>query len=202
MDSESGIFNPDGSVGELFLPWRLLNQNLATASYLGSINMPGGSTNFIFADGQSGFMIMWNDRTAVEQLYLGDQIKATDLWGRPLEVEQVQSDRHTPEQRIKVYTVAILLRGVSVQVANWRMRFKLENKSLPSIMAMRTVLPIYVENTLGQSAYGTVNLHSTSLLQPGIANLRMQLGEGAGATLGIAYPRASGCIGWQAFAAI
>ncbi len=188
LDSESGIFNPDGSVGELFLPWRLLNQNLATASYLGSINMPGGSTNFIFADGQSGFMIMWNDRTAVEQLYLGDQIKATDLWGRPLEVEQVQSDRHTPEQRIKVTPWPILLRGVSVQVANWRMRFKLENKSLPSIMAMRTVLPIYVENTLGQSAYGTVNLHSTSLLQPGIANLRMQLGEGAGQRLELPIP--------------
>lgn len=175
MSSETGIFNPDGSVGELFLPWRLLNLNLAGASFLGSVNMPGGSTNFVFAEGNVGSMIVWNDRATTEQLFLGDGIEAMDLWGRPLEVIETKSDRNLPEQRLAVTPWPILLRGVSVPVANWRMRFELEQKSLPSTLAQRTEIPITVENTLGRSAVGTVTLSAPSLIQAGVTTTRLQL---------------------------
>jgi hypothetical protein len=188
LDHETGIFNPDGSVGDLFLPWRLLNRHLATANYLGSINMPGGSTNYVFAEGETGFMLLWNDRAAVEQLYLGDTIRATDLWGRPLTVENVRSDRNAPEQRLKVTAWPILVTGISVPIANWRMRFQLENRSLPSSLAQRTELPITVENTLSESTYGTVTLHAPTLLNATGGGTRVQLTSGQQQQLNLPVP--------------
>ncbi len=179
IDRETGIFNPDNSVGELFLPWRVLNQHMATATYLGSFNMPGGSTNVVFREGQSGFMILWNDRPTVEQLYLGDDIQAMDLWGRPVPVEPTKSDRGSPEQRLQVGPWPILLRGININVALWRMRFKLEAKSLPSTLAVQSKLPVTVENTLGQSTYGSVSVVAPKLVQKGGQAVRFQIGEGA-----------------------
>ena len=188
IDRETGIFNPDNSVGELFLPWRVINQNLATASYLGSYTMPGASTNHVFREGTSGCMILWNDRPTVEQLYLGDDVKATDLWGRPLPIEPTKSDRGTPEQRLQVGPWPILLRGINVNVAMWRMRMKMETKSLPSTLAVQTKLPISIENTLGQSTYGSVNVYAPTLKQMGGQGVRFQLAEGAEDRLEIPLP--------------
>ncbi|MGN6547101.1 MAG: hypothetical protein ACTHK7_18750, partial [Aureliella sp.] len=188
LDHDTGIFNPDASVGDLFLPWRLLNQNLATASYLGSINMPGGSTNYIFAEGDTGFMLLWNDRTADEQLYLGDNIRATDLWGRPLAVENVHSDRNAPEQRLTVTPWPVLVTGISVPIANWRIRFKLQNRSLPSSLAQRTELPISIENTLSASTYGTVTLHAPTLLGGNSGGTPVQLTAGQQQQLNLPMP--------------
>ncbi len=174
LDKDTGIFNSDGSVGELFLPWRLLNQHLATASYLGSINMPSGSTNQIFAQGDDGVMILWSDKPVDEQLYLGDDIRATDLWGKSILVERVTSDHNTPEQRIHVGPWPILVTGISVPVAKWRSRFDLENRSLDSVVAQRTELNLNLENTFKESCFGTVSLNAPSLLQLGPATTRLQ----------------------------
>lgn len=188
IDRETGIFNPDNSIGELFLPWRVLNQNLATATYVGSFTMPGASSNFVFRDGQSGFMILWNDRPTIEQLYLGDEVKATDLWGRPIVIEQAKSDRGAPEQRLRVGPWPILLRGVNVDVAEWRMRFKLEVKSLPSTLAVQSKLPVSVENSFGQSTYGTISVYAPTLVQKNGQGVRFQLAENAQERLEIPIP--------------
>lgn len=188
LDRETGIFNADGSVGELFLPWRLLNQTLATANFLGSISMPGGSTNYVFEEGGEGCMILWNDRNSVEQLYLGEDVKGVDLWGQSLPIEQTQSDIGTPEQKLSVTAWPVLLRGISIPVANWRMRFQLTNKTLPSAIAARTELPIVVTNTLSQSAFGTVTLVSPTLLQAGLASTRLQLSSGQQQNLTLPVP--------------
>ncbi len=188
IDRETGIFNPDNSVGELFLPWRVLNQNMATATHLGSITLPGGSQNVVFRDGQSGFMILWNDRPTTEQLYLGDEVKATDLWGRPIEIEPAKSDRGSMEQRLHVGPWPILLRGINVNVALWRMRFKLETKSLPSTLAVQTKLPVSIENTFGQSTYGSIAVHAPSLVQKGGQAVRFQMAEAGQERLEIPLP--------------
>ena len=188
IDRETGIFNPDNSVGELFLPWRVLNQNLATASYLGAFTMPGSSTNHVFREGNSGCIILWNDRPTVEQLYLGDDVQATDLWGRPLPIEQTKSERGSPEQRLQVGPWPILLRGINVNVALWRMRLKMETKSLPSTLAVQTKLPITIENTLGQSTFGSVYVHAPTLKQMGGQGVRFQISEGGEERLEIPLP--------------
>ncbi len=179
IDRDTGIFNPDQSVGELFLPWRVLNQHLAGATFVGSFNMPGSSTNVVFREGQQGCMIVWNDRPTVEQLYLGEDVRAIDLWGRPLPLEHVKSDRGFAEQKLPVGPWPILLRGIDVNVAQWRMKFKLETKSLPSTLAVQTKLPVSVQNTLDQSTYGTIQVHAPSLMQSGSQGVRFQLSEGA-----------------------
>ncbi len=194
VDRETGIFNTDGSVSELFLPWRVLNQHLASATYLGSFTMPSGSHNVVFSEGQTGFMIVWNDRKSVEQLYLGEDVKAIDLWGRPLPLEQAVSNRNTPEQKITVTSWPILLKGIDIAVAEWRMRFTLENKRLPSTLGLRTELPLSIDNTLGSSVYGTVSLHAPTLLQPTAvpANARFQMGEGSSQRVQLPIPVLTG----------
>jgi len=166
----------------------VLNQHLAAAEYLGSVNLPGGSTNHILMHGQTGTMVLWNDRPVVEQLYLGEDLRAVDVWGRQVAIEQVMSNTGQPEHRLSVNQWPLIVHGVNVPVAKWRMRFQLKNRSLPSLVSQRTELPIDIENSLAQSASGSVTLHAPSLLQSQALPLQFQMGPGEQASYKLPVP--------------
>ena len=82
FDPETGLMNPDGTPGELFLPWRTLALELSGTHYLGKLHLPHESNNLLFSRGQDAAMVVWNERSAIETLYLGDEVRQIDLWGR------------------------------------------------------------------------------------------------------------------------
>ena len=79
--------------------------------------MPGGSENHIFEkpDGEV-FMVVWNNQAKEEILYLGDNIRLVDIWGRS-KIPKQQEHR----QIIPVGSLPKFILGLSRQVAAWQM---------------------------------------------------------------------------------
>ena len=82
FDPATGLVNPDGTPGELLLPWRTTSRLISGAEYLGKVELPGGSTNHIFARDGKAVMVVWSDEPATEHCFFGDDIEQLDLWGR------------------------------------------------------------------------------------------------------------------------
>ncbi len=135
LDPQTGLLNPDGSPRALFLPWRTAARTLGDAKYLGTFELPGGSSNAAFVDGGELVTVMWNDRPTREDFHLGEQVNATDMWGR---TSSVPVDERTGRQQIDVGPSPIFLRGGSLAVARWRIGTRWSRGRVPSAYGTHT----------------------------------------------------------------
>ena len=71
FDAQCGLMEPDGTPGELLLPWRTTALMLGGAKYLGAAELPGGSANAVFTRRGDAVLVLWNRRPQDETLYLG-----------------------------------------------------------------------------------------------------------------------------------
>ena len=131
---ETGLVRPDGTPGAMLLPWRTVTQLVSGTEYVGSIQMPNGSHNLVLSDGENALMVVWSDSPTDEVLYLGEDVKAIDVWGRMQEPDVVQ-DGGVRRQVIHSQVSPTFLTGVSLPVALWRMSFKFDNQRLASTAA-------------------------------------------------------------------
>ncbi|HBE68761.1 MAG TPA: hypothetical protein DDW52_11500 [Planctomycetaceae bacterium] len=176
MDPETGILLPDGTVGEMLLPWHTIVSNLGDATYAGSIQLPGDSTNHIFESNQGGLMVLWSDKPRIEQLYLGEDVSAIDIWGREVNVESTRAAHNgAPEQAIKVTKWPILVRGIDMNVVRWRQRFSVNLTHLASTLGVEQLLPFTMENAFSHTATGELSLYSPLLLGKARAKNRFEL---------------------------
>ena len=171
MDQEVGLFNSNFEPQAMSVPWRTLVQHIGPANYVGKIMLPGGSQNHIFQNGNRGLMVIWNDNAKVEQLYLGSEVDAIDLWGRSIVVEPARSHRHGIEQRVAVGPWPIIVRGMDLPVARFRMQFELGTASLQSLAGRGQAVPIKVGNPFGKVIRGAVDLVAPTLLENEFASL-------------------------------
>ncbi len=175
LDKQRGIFNPDGTAGELLIPFRSMALNFGGAKYVGTIDMPSGSINYVFRNGDDGVMILWNDRDVVEKLYLGDDVKGHDVWGRTVEVQTHRETSERTEQSLDVGAWTLILSGISIPVAEWGRAFQLKSKNLDSSVDQTKVLQMTLANTFGQAVSGKVRAVAPSLIQPTSPAMQFQL---------------------------
>ncbi|MEJ5341071.1 MAG: hypothetical protein WHT09_05840 [Thermogutta sp.] len=174
FDPHTGLCTATGTPTELYLPWRTTANALASAQPIGSVLLPGGSTNRIFSiDQQRGVMVLWADRPAREVLYLGSEITAFDAWGKEVPVE------NTPQgQAILVGDWPLFVYGVSVPIARWRQRVTLATTRLPSVYGVPYRNQLRFQNTFPEPVSGEAFIatppnwhvsprHFTFQLQPG-----------------------------------
>ncbi len=121
-------------------------------------------------------MILWSDKPQTEQLYLGDQVQALDMWGRAVEVEEITSEQNQREQRVQVGPWPILITGINTSIAKFRMQFELGSSSIPSLVGRDQLIPIKVVNPFVQPIRGRIDLVASTLLQNGVATLPLLLG--------------------------
>ena len=57
FDRDHGLLNQDGTPGDLLLPWRTTTLLLSGSDYLGSFELPNGSQNHVFQQGEEAIMI-------------------------------------------------------------------------------------------------------------------------------------------------
>ncbi len=176
MDTDTGLFSPSLEPLPISVPWRTLVKNLAAAKYVGSNVLPGGSMNHVFEVEKDGVMILWSDKPQTEQLYLGDQVQALDLWGRSVEVQEITSEQNQREQRVQVGPWPILITGINTQITKFRMQFELGSSSIPSLVGRDQLIPIKVVNPFAQPIRGRIDLVASTLLQNGVATLPLLLG--------------------------
>ena len=177
FDDQRGLMTDLGTPGELLLPWRTTASLLSGARYLGQIRLPQRSQNHIFetADGEV-VMVIWNRQPVEEILYLGDDIRVVDVWGRstaPQETEQ--------GQLLVVDSLPQFIVGLNASVAKWRMQAKLAETRIPSVMGYEHPNHFEPTNTFQQGVGGTVELHAPHDWQiiPNQPNFKLSAGERA-----------------------
>ncbi len=175
MDPDTGLFNSNFEPQVISVPWRTLVEYIGPANYVGKITLPGGSQNHIFQSGKAGFMVLWNDNPKIEQLYLGSDVEAVDLFGRAVQVEQARSPRNGIEQRLSVGPWPIIVKGIDLPIARFRMQFELGTASLQSLSGRGQTVPIKVGNPYGQVIRGNMDLVAPTLLEKEFSSLSIQV---------------------------
>src|SRR5262249_26324006 len=130
---DTGLLNKDGSPGELYIPWRTTATLLGGTQYLGSLPLPGGSVNHVFAREGQAVMVVWNDSPCRETFYLGDDVRQLDLWGRDRAIKTKKSDQiatndpeDRPETTIEVGPEPTFLLGLDAGLTRWQIRARFE----------------------------------------------------------------------------
>ncbi len=188
FSEEQGLMNADGSPGELFVPWRTTATLLAGTHYLGSLPLPSGSVNHVFAREGHTVMIIWNDVPGTETFYLGDNVRQIDLWGREL-TQQTKpvtnavnepSDAR-PETRLQVGPEPTFLLGLDAGLVHWQIHARFVTTHLESVFGRQQPLTLRLENAFPQGVSGTATLHAPKAwsIAPQPLHFRLAAGETA-----------------------
>ena len=176
FDPQTGVMREDGTPDELLLPWRTTALVLAGAEYVGSIALGSGSTNYLFARDGEMVMVVWNERETKEKLFLGEEVRQTDVWGR--------SRRPATEDKQHVIPVGPLptfITGINSAIARWNMLVNFERIELPSLFGTQQSNSFVVINTFPQGVTGQVTLRVPDdwKVEPRNVELKLATGEEA-----------------------
>ncbi|MEQ8784892.1 MAG: hypothetical protein RIC55_01275 [Pirellulaceae bacterium] len=174
FDVEEGLFDGEGNPRELLLVWRTVTQLLSGSEYLGSIELPQGSRNHVFARDGAAIMLLWNDATAQETLYLGENVEQVDLWGR-----SQPAPTSDGRQSISVGAMPVFLFGLDEQIARWRIDFAFAEQPLESVFGRRQTSSFRFRNSLATPVTGTVRVVGPSVWQIEPEETEFQLQESA-----------------------
>lgn len=164
FDPEHGLMNKDGTPGKMLLPWRTTAMMLAGAESLGSITMPNGSSNQIFAKGDQAVMAVWNDESTNELIYLGPDIHVVDVWGRRKRPREVREGDFV-RQEIKVGRMPVFVTGVDSAIARWRMSFHFERDRIASVFGQEQTIYYRYANAFNQGVGGRIEVHTPDVWQ-------------------------------------
>ncbi len=176
FDPSTGLVNPDGTPGELLLPWRTTSRLIAGAEYLGSVELPGGSTNHIFVRDGKAVMIVWSDEPTQELIFFGDDVEQLDLWGRATRPRVVEHEGQSQHQ-IDVGHSPTFITGLSEAVARWQVGLAFESTQLASVFGRDQTIVLKLKNTFSHGAGGEVTLHAPKSWSYDTRPLRFKLGE-------------------------
>ncbi len=176
FDTRCGLMNDDGTPGELFLPWRTTALLLGGAKFIGSIDLPDGSPNLVFARAKDAVMVIWNDEPVEEVLYLGKNVKQVDLWGHEVQVPQ-QGHRHV----VVAGPVPSFVTGLNEAITRWRMDFQFSRYRLPSVFGYSHKDSFKLKNHFDRGTSGEARLVMPEIwtVDPEITSFRLAAGEEA-----------------------
>lgn len=174
FDPDSGLMNPDGTPGELLLPWRTTSLMLSGAEHLGSMQLPQGSPNHIFARDGTAAMLVWNYKPVTEVLYLGDNVRQVDLWSHSRIPEAIED-----EQVIEVGPLPVFVTGLNLEVTRWRQSLSFATDRVPSVFGGRHRNGVRVTNGFGTGIAGSMRLVGPEVwnLRPDSAEFRLAENE-------------------------
>jgi hypothetical protein len=203
FDPRRGLMNEDGTVGDLFLPWRTSALVLGGAKCLGSLDLPGGSANHVFARPSEVVMVLWSQQAVEETVYLGGTVRQLDLWGRPcsaavpaaprviVPVALVDPAVETPAPRaIRVDAQPTFLVGLSEPLVRWQLAATLGCNELPSIPNQRRANSLRLKNRFSHAVTGRAVLTPPEgwRLEPRVIEFGLAKDEGGAWPLDIVLP--------------
>lgn len=185
FSADRGLMNSDGTPGELLLPWRTTALVLTGSQYLGSIVLPEGSQNHLFGRDNEVMMVAWNDRHVQEKIYLGDDLRVTDVWGR-----KTTPTRKDADSVIAVGPLPSFVTGINPAVLRWNMSVAFQQTALPSVFGTTHDNALIVKNLFGQGVgiKARLNLPESWKVVPRVLDFKMATGEDAAQPFGIALP--------------
>jgi hypothetical protein len=180
FDPQTGLMNPDGTPGELFLPWRTTALCLAGAKHVGSLTLPGGSRAEVFADDRNGAIVLDSETPIVEPFDAGPGAQRLDVWGRPNPVGET----------IEVGPLPVFLVGLSAPLVRWQMGVQFAADKLPSVVGRphATVLRAANEFPRAVSGRATIVAPDGWRVEPRQFNFHLAAGEPLAQPLQIILP--------------
>jgi hypothetical protein len=157
-----GLIDATGNPRELFLPFRTMAGALAGMRSAGNIPVPALGTNTIIESSDQGRLIAWSSRPSVAQLYLGKDVEAHDIWGRPIAVDVIETPRGL-EQRLAIGKWPVIVENIDISVAKWRMGIQLMDRKVDPVIGQVQELKIQFVNPLAKSAVGVVRVVAPSI---------------------------------------
>lgn len=159
FSDECGLMNADGTPGDLLLPWRTTATMLAGATYLGQMQLPGGSVNHLFARDGRAVMMIWNDTPTTERVFLGGDVRQFDLWGREIPTAHSEADGFRAQQ-IEVARLPTFVTGISEPIARFQIGIVLETQQLASLFDRPQAVRVRMTNPFSQGVGGEMSLHA------------------------------------------
>jgi hypothetical protein len=178
FDEETGLLDDQLFPSEMLVPWARIAAAIGPRTPVGAIGLQQGSQNVTFQGQDSDVMIIWSSRPVVEELFFSDDVSASDIWGRPVEVQQVTLKNGGSAQRIQVGKWPVLVEGVDGNIVRWKQEFQLLVDHLNSHLSTENALPIRLQNTLPKRAKGNLLLSSPSLLKTGERRIALDIEAG------------------------
>jgi len=156
-DRQHGLLRVDWRPDELYLPWRTASLLLGDVDRIGSIELEEAGSNMVFANPQRTVMMVWNSEPRSIEMYLGDQVKQIDAWGRQSVPEKVvlgDKARH----RFHLDRAPIFLVDVDPVIVAMRMATRVAGSRIDSLLGRRQSVELVVRNPTTETLSGTVAL--------------------------------------------
>jgi hypothetical protein len=156
-DPVAGILHPNGQPDELYLPWRTTSRLLGQRRFAGSLDLPSRAFNRIFTDKDTAVWMVWSPSPMVEEIYLGEDVRQIDLWGRMSPIETVVRGREV-RHRIPIGPTPKFIVGVDPMLMAFRMSVELPNTQLDSLLGQRQTLAVKFKNPNRENMVGTLRI--------------------------------------------
>jgi hypothetical protein len=190
LDPILGLLRADGSPGELFLPWRTTALMLAGARYQGQMLLPGGSRCRVFLRGEETILVVASAAPTDETVYLGDQVRQVDVWGRTSEVPQSADG-----QRFEAGPMPVFLTGANSAVIGWRLGLAIDRRELPSISGTPHQVRVTCTNHFSQPVSGKMRIVVPKgwRVEPEAFDLKLQPDESLRPAFSLTFPTTASC---------
>ncbi|MEX2140045.1 MAG: hypothetical protein WD894_12340 [Pirellulales bacterium] len=153
FSDSAGILNQDGTVGELFIPWRTAAHVLAGAKPLGSLQLPSNCRTQVFQRGEEIVMAIWSDQPTSVSLFLGEDARQIDLWGRET---RLPMDKGV--QTLQVGPTPIFVTQISAALMRTQMSVQFEHTKLASLFGQPQYNGVTFKSYFPQSIRGQVRI--------------------------------------------
>ena len=190
LADRAGLLSATGKPQELLIAWRTTALALAGTKHLGSMWLPGGSQNEIFARDGNAVLVIWNDRPRQEIVYLGPRAMLMDPWGRRSQPEPVLGGH-----LLNVGPMPLFATGLDAGLAHTMLSISLARDKLPSIFGVPHENALRLANHGNRPLSGTVRLvlPDNWEAQPESFEINLAPGDEAQVPFEVVFPLNASC---------
>jgi len=158
-DPDSGLLRSDGRPAEMLLPWRTTSLLIGNLRHMGSLQLRCGANNLVLTGAGRAVVIVWSAQPTEELIFLGEEAKLVDVWGRVQALETETVDGQIV-QRVPVGTLPRFIVDADPVVLALRMSVEAEPNQLDSVLGRPQSMTVHFANPTSQSLFGRIRIGS------------------------------------------
>ena len=163
-DPDRGLLTPGGRPTELLLPWRTTSRLIGKLRKSGTLIMRSGAQNIVLSDARRVVMMVWSPIPTEELMFLGENAKLIDVWGRKTELP-IETVNGRPVQRIPIGNVPKFVVGADPVLLAFRMSVTIEPNQLDSLLGRRQTMTAHFTNPTRDSMFGQMYVEAPKAWQ-------------------------------------
>jgi hypothetical protein len=163
MTSDVGMITEDGGPREMFVPFRTLSASTEGMQYLGKLPNSQLGQNAVLSSNDRCRLLIWGPQPLHAKLYLGKKISIRDVWGRIIPYTTEES-RLGPVQSFSVGDWPVIVDGVDIYTARWRMGLEVLTKQIDMVVGKQEEILVQFANPFPFPVSGSMQIVCSSLV--------------------------------------